>query len=258
MAHNVLYIAAKAPRPGLVKTRLGRTIGHDAAVLLYRAFLRDLGARFAAAPFALGWYITPPGSWPELAPLVGGAGTRVLAQAGADWTERQQALFAGAAARGEERVVLLASDSPQVTVGQVAHAFAQLERHELVFGPVYDGGYYLIGMRGWHDVLRDVPMSTGTVLQEIVARARQAGCSVGWVAPTFDVDEAHDLVYLHAAALNRPDLAATRAALRQAGLLFATRAATAHAPAAGTGQQETPHGFRENLDPAERAFTHGD
>ena len=60
---NALYIAAKAPRPGLAKTRLARGIGQRTAIDLYRAFLRDLGARFAApaarGAFSLGWYITP-------------------------------------------------------------------------------------------------------------------------------------------------------------------------------------------------------
>jgi rSAM/selenodomain-associated transferase 1 len=240
MARATLYIAAKAPRPGLVKTRLGRTIGHDAAALLYRAFLRDLGARFAAAPFALGWYITPPDAWPELAPLAGQADARVLIQAGADWTERQSALFAGAAARGEVRVVLIASDSPQLTAERIADAFAQLEHHELVFGPVHDGGYYLIGMRGWHDVLRGIPMSTGMVLHEIVARARRAGCSVGWVAPTFDVDEVHDLPQLREAARRQSDLLATRTALQALGLLQPIGATSVLNPDSVISHEEAP------------------
>lgn len=84
-----LYIIAKAPRAGLAKTRLGRTIGHEAAVSLYKAFLRDLGARFAGvpcadAPFECGWYVTPADAWPEISPLVnpGGSEARVILQGG--------------------------------------------------------------------------------------------------------------------------------------------------------------------------------
>ena len=153
--HHALYIAAKAPRPGFAKTRLGRHIGHPAAIGLYRAFLRDLSARLANVPArcgcTLGWYITPPDAWGELAPLlaqgVAGQPARILAQGEGDWTARQDALFAGAAARGEARTILVASDSPQLTPALIAAAFRQLDRHDLVFGPVHDGGYYLIGMR---------------------------------------------------------------------------------------------------------------
>ena len=224
---NVLYIAAKAPRPGFAKTRLAHGLGQGAALALYRAFLRDLGARFAAptraGDFALAWYITPPEAWGDLASLVVPPGAarqpRILAQGPGDWGTRQDDLFAGAAARGEARTVLVASDSPHLTVAVVEAAFRQLDHHDLVLGPVVDGGYYLIGMRGWCDVLRSVTMSTGSVLRDIVGRARAQDLSVGLVAPTFDVDEVADLDHLRRLVATRPDLPATRAALAACDLL---------------------------------------
>ena len=94
-----------------------------------------------------------------------------------DWTERQRALFRGASERGESRVVLIASDSPQLPEKTVAEAFTLLDSYELAPGPVADGGYYLIGMRGWHDVLRGVAMSTGSVLDELLRAALSLGVS---------------------------------------------------------------------------------
>jgi uncharacterized protein len=216
---SALYFAARAPRPGMAKTRLARTIGEVAAMSLYRAFLRDLAARFEQAPFRVGWYVTPADAWLDLAPLVGSARWpgRVIQQGDGDWTTRQRALFADAASRGEERTLLLACDSPHVRVQVVADAFALLARHDLVLGPTYDGGYYLIGSRGRHDVLRGVQMSTATVLDQILARARAAGISTALVEPTFDVDEAVDLARLEAVAFERQDLPATRAALALLG-----------------------------------------
>jgi rSAM/selenodomain-associated transferase 1 len=216
--NKALYVIARAPRVGFAKTRLGRTIGHERAIVLYRAFLRDLAARFAGSPFAPGWYVTPPDAWPEILPLTGETG-RVLFQGDGDLTERQRELFLGSASRGEERTVLIASDSPHLTVEVVEEAFRRLDRHELVFGPTYDGGYYLIGMRGWHDVLQGLPMSVGTELDGIIARARLLGLSVGLLEATFDVDVVEDLQHLRPLALERPDLPATRDALASLGLL---------------------------------------
>jgi rSAM/selenodomain-associated transferase 1 len=216
---DILYIAAKAPRAGLAKTRLGDSIGHESAIALYKAFLQDLATRFAGALFECGWYVTPPDAWPEIAPLVAPLEKRpVLLQGEGDWTERQRELFYGAAERGEERVVLIASDSPHLTVEVVARAFDELDRHALVFGPTHDGGYYLVGMRGYHDVLQDVEMGTETVMDEISARAEQAGLSIGSVETTFDIDEAEDLEHLRRLVATRPDLAATRAALEMLDL----------------------------------------
>src|SRR5688572_26357191 len=111
MIGDALYIAARAPRPGFTKSRLGRAIGQLQAATLYAAFLRDLATRFAHAPIPVGWYVTPGDAWPELAPLVEHTGMSgpVIPQGAGDWTERQAALFAGAAARGEARTVLIAS-----------------------------------------------------------------------------------------------------------------------------------------------------
>jgi rSAM/selenodomain-associated transferase 1 len=215
---DALYVIAKAPRVGLAKTRLGRTIGHERAVTLYRAFLQDLAARFSGAPFALGWYVTPPDAWAEISPLVGESG-QVLFQGEGDLTERQRELFREAAGRGEKRTVLIASDSPHLTVKVVEDAFRRLDRQDIVFGPTYDGGYYLIGMRGYHDVLRGMPMSVGTELDGIVARARLSGLSVGLLETTFDVDVVEDIRHLRPLVLERPDLLATRDALESLGLL---------------------------------------
>jgi uncharacterized protein len=217
---RVLYIAAKAPRPGNAKTRLGAAIGHEQACLLYQAFLQDLGARFQSAPFPVRWYVDAEESWPAIAPLVGRQVDDgcALFQGAGDWTKRQCALFQGAAARGEERTILIASDSPQITVVAIAQAFSLLDAHELVFGPVLDGGYWLIGMRGWHDVLAGIVMSNGNVLAAILARAEACGWSVALLEPTFDVDEPADLYHLSAELLARPDLRATRVALEALGL----------------------------------------
>lgn len=216
---DALYVIARAPRVGFAKTRLGRTIGHERAISLYRAFLRDLAARFSDSPFPPGWYVTPPDAWPEISELTGETG-RVIFQGDGDLTERQSELFRGARGRGEERTVLIASDSPHLGVGVVEEAFRRLESNDLVFGPTFDGGYYLIGMRGYQDVLEGMPMSVGTELDGITARARLSGLSVGILETTFDVDVVEDLRRLRPLALDRADLRATRKALESLGLMY--------------------------------------
>lgn len=213
-----LYIIARAPRAGFAKTRLGATIGHERAVSLYRAFLEDLSTRFSGSRFHLGWYITPPDGWPEISALVGESG-HVVFQGEGDLTKRQRDLFLLAGSRGESPVVLMAADSPHLETEIVVEAFRRLRTgDDIVVGPTYDGGYYLIGMSHPHDVL-DGPMSTGLELDGLRERASRAGLSVGLLEATFDVDLEKDLRHLIPHALNRSDLAATRDALESLGLL---------------------------------------
>ena len=130
----------------------------------------------------------------------------MLIQGAGDWTERQRSLFQGAEARGEERTVLIASDSPHLSRDLIDQAFAALNCVDVVLGPTVDGGYSLIGMRGWHDVLQGVPMSTSTVLAQIVSSTQSQGCSLELLETTFDVDRADDLAELRLAALADPEL----------------------------------------------------
>ena len=233
---DVLYVAARAPRPGFTKSRLGRVIGQERAAALYGAFVQDLAKRLETAPFAVGWYVTPDDAWIDLAPLMPIAHEprenprSILVQPPGDWTERQRAPFATAPGHHERRTILIASDSPQLDVDLIGEAFDRLSREDLVLGPTDDGGYHLIGVRlarhptaacPW-DVLSDVRMSTGTVLDEILTRATRLGLRSSLLPSTFDVDEAEDLDRLIPLALARDDLAATRAALARLGLLRAS------------------------------------
>lgn len=216
--NDVLYVIAKAPRPGFAKTRLGRAIGHERAIALYKAFLEDLAARFACESFGFGWYVTPPGSWPEISEVTGDA-ERVVYQGEGDLADRQREFFRETAKRGE-RAVLIGADAPHLSIESIEEAFRALDDHDLVFLPTHDGGYCLIGMSGPHEnVLEGVKMSTGTELDGIMSRARISGLSTEFLEPTFDVDEVEDLVHLRREALERVDLAATRQALESLGLL---------------------------------------
>ncbi len=204
---SAFYFAAKAPVAGQVKTRLAAAVGAQAAASLYAAFLDDLRARFQSAPFPVAWYIAP-GAWPWL------DGCDVEVQRGEGWAARQANLFRSATGSAQGPVVLAATDSPQLEPGRVAEAFDALRVHDLVFGPTFDGGYYLVGMTSFHDVFSGVPMSTDSALEQVLRGARRLGLSWALLAREFDVDTAADLPLLAGEAHTRTDLPATSAALR--------------------------------------------
>lgn len=132
----------KEPRPGRVKTRLGRDIGMVPAARWYRAqvdrLLRDLRDPrwqivLAVAPDAAGlrsrvW----PADLPRRPQGSGSLGQRM-------------ARALRSAPRGH--ACLIGSDVPDLTPAQIARAFAALGRSDAVFGPAPDGGYWLVGIR---------------------------------------------------------------------------------------------------------------
>jgi glycosyltransferase A (GT-A) superfamily protein (DUF2064 family) len=230
MPRRALVIGAKQPVPGTVKTRLGRTIGEAQAAALYRAFLRDLAARFrrTAGAYDLLWAFAPTAA--DFPALVGAA-DGYFAQEGADWTARQRPIFRWTAARGYDQTVLIASDSPQLPMRAVAAAFAALDHAMVTLAPTYDGGYSLIGQRSGVDILGAVPMSTATVYDDLCANALARKVSLHAFAPTWDVDEAADLQRLSAYLAGPHDAPATAAAFRRLrlGELSAPRTFVVHA-----------------------------
>jgi rSAM/selenodomain-associated transferase 1 len=220
-SRHALVIGAKEPVPGMVKTRLGRTIGDARAAALYRAFLADLAARFRRTAIDAGrgydvlWAFAPAtADFPAFV----GAADGYFAQEGADWTERQQHIFRWTAARGYDRTVLIASDSPQMPARTVSAAFAALDVSMAVLAPTYDGGYSLIGQRSGVDILGTVRMSTTTVYDDLRANARERRITLHALATIWDVDEVSDLHYLSAYLAGPHDAPATAEAMRRLGL----------------------------------------
>jgi glycosyltransferase A (GT-A) superfamily protein (DUF2064 family) len=213
----------------MAKTRLGATIGLAPAAALYAAFLVDLAARFTPCQdqeweFDVGWAFTPAnvdfanvlqriGCDPPLPAI------RFVAQHGDGWDVRQANILAWAHEQGYERTVLIGSDSPQLPLVHVRDAFTALVDHDVAMGRTLDGGYYLIGMRGFHDVLAGVPMSTVSAADALAARAKDLGLRLAELPVTFDIDEERDLKHLrHALAPDGACAPATWAALRRLGL----------------------------------------
>ncbi|MBW3633834.1 MAG: TIGR04282 family arsenosugar biosynthesis glycosyltransferase [Chloroflexi bacterium] len=226
---GVLLIAAREPTPGTTKTRLGAAIGMERAAELYAAFLVDLSARFTPCPgedwgFDVGWAFTPAEvDFACVLQQIGCApppvSVRFVPQHGDGWDMRQANILAWGHAQGYERTVLIGSDSPQLPVAVVREAFAALTDHDVVMGRTVDGGYYLIGVRGFQDILTGVPMSTATVADALADRSKRRGLRLAELPETFDIDEEQDLEHLRLAL--DPDGAAAPAtwvALRRLGL----------------------------------------
>jgi rSAM/selenodomain-associated transferase 1 len=193
-AQDVLVVFARCPEPGRVKTRLARTVGDDAAAALYAAFVEDLRARFAGAPFAVRWAVAPPDT--GFAARFAIPIEETFAQQGGDLGARMETAFARARDAGFARTVLIGSDMPQLACATVERAFAALDRADVVLGPARDGGYYLVAARRPLDVFTGVAWSTSTVLAATCSRATELGLTVELLDRDFDVDEASDLALL--------------------------------------------------------------
>jgi uncharacterized protein len=199
-----LAIMAKAPRPGTVKTRLIRSLPPETVASFYRCLLEDtlaLARSLAGVEVAI---MCPASDVEELTGFAG-SGVRVVAQNGEGLAAGLTSVFAHFAKDRQRPIVAFNSDSPHLPPSVLEAAFEKLAAYDLVVGPTFDGGYYLVGANGAHPSLfvRD-GMGTGSALENLMALARVLDLSVGFTDPFYDIDVAEDLVQLAAELKDSP------------------------------------------------------
>lgn len=217
---RTLMMVAKQPVPGRCKTRLCPPLQPAEAAELYQAFLTDLMQRLAhlagagptagcmAGPtgglaggiagglsggLACGVAYTPesdPAYFQQHAPAV----LEHMVQQGGDFGERLDSIARRCLERGDEQVVIMSSDSPNLPSDLLLSAFDRLRTADVVLGPAEDGGYYLIGLRAYTpQVFQNITWSTEVVLAQTLERAHAAGLVTALLPPWYDVDTVADL-----------------------------------------------------------------
>lgn len=231
MSRPVLYVLAKDPAPGFVKTRLCPPLSPARAAEMAAAFaadtlsmtrtLREIDARLALDP-------GPAAGAPRgggLRAVASALGLAVEGQGDGDLGERMAGLMARGLLSGP--TVLVGTDCPDLSAAAVREAFAALERRDVVLGPAADGGYVLVGSRTAVPELFaiDAPWGSGRVLAATVRALERAGCAFDLLDVRDDVDDARALGRL-ASRLERaggnaaPETARLLARWRSEGVRF--------------------------------------
>jgi glycosyltransferase A (GT-A) superfamily protein (DUF2064 family) len=123
-------------------------------------------------------------------------GLRREPQRGADLGARMEHAMARELGAGRRPVLLRGSDSPTLGLATLSDALAALESTDLVICPDSDGGYNLVGLSRPAPGLFAHPMSTASVLEDTLARARSSGLTHTLLPAGFDIDTASDLARL--------------------------------------------------------------
>jgi uncharacterized protein len=191
--HHTLVIMAKAPRPGMVKTRLARSLPPSAVTGLYRCLLDDTLTLARSLDGVKVAVMCPAADREDLEWAVGNA-VQVVPQMGNGLAAALCSVFAHFKGDGSSRIVAFNSDTPHLPTTMLQAAFRLLEECDLVVGPTHDGGYYLVGARMSHPGLfTPDSMGTANALQALLTRAGALGLSVRLTVPFYDIDEAADL-----------------------------------------------------------------
>jgi len=193
-------VLAKAPLPGLAKTRLIPSLGAErAAALQARLIARAVETAIAAGVGPVTLWATPDASHPlfqQFAPRISCA-----CQPEGDLGARMLAAFSAAGGPA----LLIGTDCPALTADYLrASATILREGVDVAIIATEDGGYALIGMNRLQPALLiDMPWSTPQVMAETCRRLARLHLSWRVPARLWDVDVPDDLGRLRA---EMPDL----------------------------------------------------
>lgn len=197
-----IAVFARAPEPGVAKTRLIPALGARGAARLQRELTRR--AVFTAQQAALGsvtLWCAPDARHRFFRALSRHAGVECLGQPAGDLGERMLHAFRSQCERGP--LLLIGTDCPALQPEDLRCAAQTLrDGDDAVFFPAEDGGYVLIGLRHPLPGLFDgIAWGTGVVMEETRERLRAAGAT--WREPKtlWDVDRPADLRRLAARPL---------------------------------------------------------
>ena len=197
-------IVAKAPVPGLAKTRLAAALGDRVAAGIAAAALLDTLDAVADTPLATK-VVAMTG---DLASACQSeairerlSGFTVVEQRGDSFADRLANAHADAAATaGPMPVLQIGMDTPQVTAELLTRCARALLGAHAVVGPARDGGWWLLGVAdaATAECLRLVPMSRPDTGALTYAALLQTGSPVTVLEELADVDTVADISVVRA------------------------------------------------------------
>jgi hypothetical protein len=217
---TAVLLVAKAPVPGLVKTRLGAVLGDNVAASLAAAALMDtLELCEAVYPHrdarhvALAGDLCAAAMGVDIAERLGG--WTVHPQRGDGFADRLASAHTDVLAVAGVPVVQLGMDTPHLLPAELAEVAARVGTgNDAVLGRAEDGGWWVLAVTQpqFAEALRGVEMSTATTYFDTLSALRAAGARVADATVLRDVDTVQDA---DAAARTAPH---TRFARRWIGL----------------------------------------
>ena len=192
---SCLLLFVKYPQKGKVKLRLSADIDEDIVVDLYRCFVHDILETIKKTHIQCYLCFYPTDVLEKFQKWLG---TNMLffPQEGINLGERMKNCFTQAFTNGYQHVILIGSDSPDLPADILIKAFDELQTNEIVLGPSFDGGYYLIGFQNKSfepSVFDNIHWGTSSVFTETIQKIQKKNHRLSILPVWNDIDTITDL-----------------------------------------------------------------
>jgi len=190
-SNALLMVFMKNPIAGKVKTRLAVKIGKNEALNIYKRLIEHtLSVASKLKHYDKAIYYSD--SIDDLDSSDNENYTKCL-QIGNGLGERLCSAFTNAFRLDYKNVIVIGTDSFEITSTIIENAFRSLENSDVVIGPAKDGGYYLIGMNEpKHKLFKDIEWGTDKVLSKTLSVIKDIGCKHVLLKELADIDTLED------------------------------------------------------------------
>lgn len=183
-----IIIMIKNPVLGKAKTRLAATVGDKEALRIYNLLLnhtRTTTSEVDADRYLYYSDFVADDNWPTSL-------YHKRVQSKGDLGNRMKTAF-NEVSENHEKMIIIGSDCAQLQPQHLDKAISALDKSDIVIGPVHDGGYYLLGTKGYQPtVLTDINWSTEKVTQQTLARAETNNLTHTIIDTLSDIDYYED------------------------------------------------------------------
>ena len=189
--NTALIIFVRNAELGKVKTRLAKVIGKNKALAVYQLLLKH--TKQITIPLNCKKFVYYA-DYVDEHDLWNCIGYTKRQQFGNHLGERMSNAFEELFKQGFQRIIIIGSDCYQLQTELIQEANDLLNTHNVVMGPTFDGGYYLLGMNHFiPELFIGKAWSTGQVAKQTFEDLNQLGLSFTLLKQLHDVDEVTDL-----------------------------------------------------------------
>ena len=193
MKKRALIIFTRVPYPGETKTRLMPYFTPRQCRKLHVCFLKDI-AKMCEETDADIFVCHTPEDKKNILHHIFGEKPEYFLQVGEGLGERMYTAIDVVLNKGYKACILIGTDVSEVQSKDIQRAFDILETKDVVFAPVADGGYYLVGMKkARKEVFEQKTYGHGRVLEDTLSGLQNCGISVGLGEEKHDIDTRDDI-----------------------------------------------------------------
>lgn len=200
---DAVIIFIKNPQFGKVKTRLAAIVGNERALEIYHLLMQHTNAITNSLTdfdkyLFYSDFVDEKDIWGNTEYI------KSVQFSGHDLGLKMASAFLETYQKKYTKVLIIGSDCFELNQGIITDAYRQLSKNEVVIGPAFDGGYYLIGFnfdlfgKGIEEVLEKMfynkEWSHERVGQEAIEACEKMNLSYFLLPTLTDVDEEKDFL----------------------------------------------------------------